>query len=158
MILYTSSDFEGLPDKLSAVSRDTPVVLLSDSHWYWWYVRIISTGSEQFVPADIVEFPQERLARSNMVANEWIPMVGVPKLSKKPSTNKKSVRFAPEPFYQPDVPELTSDSDSDISLPSSPVAEVYTDAAVATPQKAASQKALEHHIRIHDVASDIGVC
>lgn len=150
-MLYTSNDFEGFPDGLGVVSRDTPIVLLSDTHWYWWYVRIVNTGYEQFVPADIVEFPEERLARKNMTANEIISYVPTEHTTSK-THKRKNVRFSTELYYEGDsnVPELTSDSDSDVSLPSSPIVEEQYSEITPAVRKSTGQ-----HLRIIDVSTSL---
>lgn len=124
MLLSTCADFEGFPDNVGAVPQNTTVVLMNDTHWYWWYVRIVGTNYEQFIPADLLEFPQEKVARYNMIANETIDLIAGDKSYRfcKASKKAKKVRFSPDLYYEPEVPELTSDSESDISLPSSPVA------------------------------------
>jgi hypothetical protein len=52
-----------------AVVRNEPLVLLDDTNSYWWLVKPLRSNSIGYIPAEIVETPNERIARVNRQKN-----------------------------------------------------------------------------------------
>lgn len=99
--IYALHDFPSFQDGQITITKGEPLQLLSDNHWYWWYVRKLRDSSMGFVPAELIELPNERLARMN---SEWNIELAAPKLPKPDIYTQakikhvrlKSVRFVDE--------------------------------------------------------------
>lgn len=79
------------------------LVLINDTHWYWWLVRVQRTACIGYIPAEFVELLTERVARQNKDANTFIPMPMLQHMrkSKSPGSVPKTVRFAEACCYEP---------------------------------------------------------
>lgn len=102
------------------------LVLINDTHWYWWLVRVQRTTCIGYIPAEFVELPNERVARMNRDANACIPPPGfrLNRQNQLSAPAKKRVRFADSCCYEPTfydcmdgIPELEQDcaDSSDLS-------------------------------------------
>lgn len=94
MILHALRPFIGTERGQVSVGIDREVILLSDTHWYWWFVRDGKTGCEGFVPAEILELPNERLARLNRQMNIHLPSSPLEPAAGAKHKRRKSVHFA----------------------------------------------------------------
>lgn len=99
--IYALQDFSAFQTGQLTVKKDEPMQLLSDDHWYWWYVRKLRDSTMGFIPAELIELPNERLARMN---SEWNIELAAPNLPKMVGSKPlrlavrcaKSVRFIDE--------------------------------------------------------------
>lgn len=102
------------------------LVLINDTHWYWWLVRVQRTACIGYIPAEFVELVSERVARQNKDANTFIPIpMQHMRRASASCSGKKRVRFAEACCYEPSFyagcpnspPGLENDSSdtSDIS-------------------------------------------
>lgn len=108
MILHTLQAFRATQKGQVSVNANTEVILLSDTHWYWWYVRVPKTNSEGFVPAELLELPNERQARINSRINVRLSVAPQPTVRFKANSKaKKRVHFNVELQFSPS--ELNTD-------------------------------------------------
>lgn len=104
---YAAGAFEAVLRGQVTIKNGEPLVILSDTHWYWWMVRVVRTGQVGFVPGELVELPNERLARRNSEKNILIYESDPPRTERK---RTKCVRF------KVDCDEETASSESTASL------------------------------------------
>lgn len=161
MLLYSIKDFTATQKGQVSVSRNSEIELISDKHWYWWFVKVTLSGVEGFVPADLLERPSERLARLNSQLN--VKMSTEPlKLDCRRFKKRKTVRFSTILFstdqdelsvpdlYNNTSPQSSDDSDSDIvSSPEiiSVLHEVWTDKSLKKLTPLKEQNAIDEHSR-----------
>lgn len=95
MFLHSTREFTANQKGQLSVSKNCEFELISDQHWYWWFVRVTATGVEGFVPANILERPSERLARLNSYINvQMSPEPLKLNCSISQTKKRKSVRFS----------------------------------------------------------------
>ena len=54
-ILYCSQTFVARLEGQVTVFEEEPVLLLDDSHPFWWLIRLVKTGEVGFIPGEITD-------------------------------------------------------------------------------------------------------
>lgn len=126
-VIYALESFVATQEGQLTVEKNEQLYLLNDDHYYWWYVQHYDSPDMGFVPAELVEFPNERLARQNSLRNQKV----APGSPSDRSTDElrpglarqRSVRFqdsktsdaAPKPHSPPPSVSFTEESPPDLT-------------------------------------------
>lgn len=74
-ILYCSQTFVARLEGQVTVFEEEPVLLLDDSHPFWWLIRLVKTGEVGFIPGEITDVSNEHVERMNIECGfEWMNM------------------------------------------------------------------------------------
>lgn len=68
-IVYAIHTFVASLEGQASVLKGDTLVLLDDSHSYWWLIRSLKTSEIGYIPADNIESQNEKLARLNKTHN-----------------------------------------------------------------------------------------
>ena len=68
-VVFAMNTFVASIEGQASVLKGDTLILMDDSHNYWWLIRSLKTNEIGYIPADNVETQPERLARLNKIRN-----------------------------------------------------------------------------------------